>query len=424
MKENKAIYPVEAWDITEEEFRMEHVYRNETTFALSNGYIGTRGTFEEGYPFSEDEGLEGNFINGFYESEEIRYGEWNYGFPTKSQTLLNLPNGKTVKLFLGEEEFDMRSGNLRKSRRTLHMKEGVLEREAEWESPSGKRVEIRTKRLVSFVNKNLMAMEYEVTPLNFTGEIRLVSVLDGEVENHTRKTNPLVDYGPFGEHLLMEKIEAVEESFYYEGTAKNSGLGMACGSSHILSAGEYRVKAGKEGKKAWLEYEAEGKKGERLVLFKWIVYTSVLDWKENGRESMEPFVKETLRRAEAEGFEELLKKQKAYMEKFWENADVKIFGDERLQQGIRFNLFHVMQASGRDGRTGMGAKGLSGEGYEGHYFWDTEMYILPVFVYTQPDLARALLDFRYNTLEEARKRARVLGPQRASFIFSLAIRFV
>ena len=210
MKENKAIYPVEAWDITEEEFRMEHVYRNETTFALSNGYIGTRGTFEEGYPFSEDEGLEGNFINGFYESEEIRYGEWNYGFPTKSQTLLNLPNGKTVKLFLGEEEFDMRSGNLRKSRRTLHMKEGVLEREAEWESPSGKRVEIRTKRLVSFVNKNLMAMEYEVTPLNFTGEIRLVSVLDGEVENHTRKTNPLVDYGPFGEHLLMEKIEAAD----------------------------------------------------------------------------------------------------------------------------------------------------------------------------------------------------------------------
>ena len=142
MKENKVIYPVEAWDITEEKFRMEHVYRNETTFALSNGYIGTRGTFEEGYPFSEDEGLEGNFINGFYESEEIRYGEWNYGFPTKSQTLLNLPNGKIIKLFLGEEKFDMRKGKLLKSRRTLHMKEGVLERETEWESPLGKQVQI------------------------------------------------------------------------------------------------------------------------------------------------------------------------------------------------------------------------------------------------------------------------------------------
>lgn len=80
-----------------------------------------------------------------------------------------------------------------------------------------------------------------------------------------------------------------------------------------------------------------------------------------------------------------------------------------LQQGLRFNLYHIMQASGRDGRTGMGAKGLSGEGYEGHYFWDTEMYVLPVFVYTQPELARSLLDYRYSTLDKARDRARVLG---------------
>ncbi len=250
MKENKVIYPVEAWDITEEKFRMEHVYRNETTFALSNGYIGTRGTFEEGYPFSEDEGLEGNFINGFYESEEIRYGEWNYGFPTKSQTLLNLPNGKIIKLFLGEEKFDMRKGKLLKSRRTLHMKEGVLERETEWESPLGKQVRIRTRRLVSFAYKNLMAMEYEVTPLNFTGKIRLVSVLDGEVENHTRKTNPLVDYGPFGKHLLPEKIEAGGETLYYEGMAKNSGLVMACGCGHAVDTEEYHVKEGTEGRKA------------------------------------------------------------------------------------------------------------------------------------------------------------------------------
>lgn len=414
MKENKVIYPVEAWDITEEKFRMEHVYRNETTFALSNGYIGTRGTFEEGYPFSEDEGLEGNFINGFYESEEIRYGEWNYGFPTKSQTLLNLPNGKIIKLFLGEEKFDMRKGKLLKSRRTLHMKEGVLERETEWESPLGKQVRIRTRRLVSFAYKNLMAMEYEVTPLNFTGKIRLVSVLDGEVENHTRKTNPLVDYGPFGKHLLPEKIEAGGETLYYEGMAKNSGLVMACGCVHAVDTEEYHVKEGTEGEQAWIEYETEGKEGEKRIFFKWIAYTSVLDWKEGGRKKMEPFIWEVLHRAKEEGFEELLKKQKAYMEAFWEKADVKIVGDERLQQGIRFNLFHVMQALGRDGRTGMGAKGLSGEGYEGHYFWDTEMYVLPVFVYTEPALAKALLDFRYDTLEEARKRARILGHEKGA----------
>lgn len=413
MEEKKRIYPVEPWDITETEFKMEHVYRNETTFALSNGYIGTRGTFEEGYDFSEEEGLEGNFINGFYESEKIRYGEWNYGFPETSQTLLNLPNGKTIKLFLGEEAFDMRQGTLEKSRRILHMKEGTLERETEWMSPSGKKVRIHTRRFASFACKNLLIMEYEVTPLNFSGTIRLVSVLDGEVENHTRKTNPLVDYGPFGKHLAAEKISAEGEILYYEGTAKNSGLTMACASAHQM-CGEYRVKPGKRDDRVWLEFETEGKAGETVVLYKWIAYTSVLDMEENSREALSPFIHEVLREAKVEGFDQLLDKQRAYMESFWEKADVQIQGDEKLQQGIRFNLFHVMQALGRDGRTGMGAKGLSGEGYEGHYFWDTEMYVLPVFAYTDSALAKALLDFRYDTLDEARRRARVLGHEKGA----------
>lgn len=413
MEEKKRIYPVEPWDITETEFKMEHVYRNETTFALSNGYIGTRGTFEEGYDFSEEEGLEGNFINGFYESEKIRYGEWNYGFPETSQTLLNLPNGKTIKLFLGEEAFDMRQGTLEKSRRILHMKEGTLERETEWMSPSGKKVRIHTRRFASFACKNLLIMEYEVTPLNFSGTIRLVSVLDGEVENHTRKTNPLVDYGPFGKHLAAEKISAEGEILYYEGTAKNSGLTMACASAHQM-CGEYRVKPGKRDDRVWLEFETEGKAGETVVLYKWIAYTSVLDMEENSREALSPFIHEVLREAKVEGFDQLLDKQRTYMESFWEKADVQIQGDEKLQQGIRFNLFHVMQALGRDGRTGMGAKGLSGEGYEGHYFWDTEMYVLPVFAYTDSALAKALLDFRYDTLDEARRRARVLGHEKGA----------
>ena len=104
MEFNKPIYPIEPWTITETEFKRENNYRNETTFALSNGYLGTRGTLEEGYPFTEKEGLEGNFINGFYESENIRYGEWNFGFPLTSQSLLNLPNMKITKIMLCGDE--------------------------------------------------------------------------------------------------------------------------------------------------------------------------------------------------------------------------------------------------------------------------------------------------------------------------------
>ena len=162
------IYPVEPWTITELSFDKANNYRNETTFALSNGYIGTRGTFEEAYPFDLDTGLEGNFVNGFYESEKIRYGEANFGSPLHSQSLLNLPNMKETKVFLDGELFTMEEGETEDYSRTLYLKQGVLERKLTWTSPSGKKIRIAIKRLVSFELKNIMAISYQVTPLNFS----------------------------------------------------------------------------------------------------------------------------------------------------------------------------------------------------------------------------------------------------------------
>ena len=124
---------------------------------------------------------------------------------------------------------------------------------------------------------------------------------------------------------------------------------------------------------------------------------------------MEGFAKKELKEAVEGGWQKEFEAQQAKIHEFWEISDVQIYDDEALQQGIRFNLFHIMQSAGRDGRTGMGAKGLSGEGYEGHYFWDTEMYVLPVFVYTAPELAKKLLEYRFRTLDQARDRAKVLG---------------
>ena len=199
--ERRPIYPVEPWTITETSFDRAKNYRNETTFALSNGYIGTRGTYEEAYPFDIDTGLEGNFVNGFYESEKIRYGEANFGSPLHSQSLLNLPNMKETKVFLDGELFTMEEGETEDYSRTLYLKQGVLERKLTWTSPSGKKIRIAIKMLVSFELKNIMAISYQVTPLNFSGEIKFISALQADVENHTRKTNPIVDYGPFGRRL-------------------------------------------------------------------------------------------------------------------------------------------------------------------------------------------------------------------------------
>lgn len=415
--EKKPIYPVELWNITEQELIKENNYRNETTFALSNGYIGTRGTFEESYPFDIDTGLEGNFVNGFYESEEIRYGEANFGSPLRSQSLLNLPNLKETRVILAGEMFSMEEGEVEEYARVLHMKDGILTRSLVWTSPKGRKTRICMSRLVSFERKNSMVIHYQVTPLNYSGQLQFVSKLDGNVENHTRKTNPVVDYGPFGRRLCDVKIKTEKNRIYYEGTTKGSHLTMACGSLHEVFRGTGKVCTQEAWQPSQRDLEAslslclDGVQGETVTLDKFICYTTELDMP---KEALERFVQQELQETSREGYAALEKSQKEYLAEFWKTADIKIKGNEALQQGIHFNLFHIIQSAGRDGKTGMGAKGLSGEGYEGHYFWDTEMYVLPVLVYTEPQTARYLLDYRYNTLGKARKRARILGHEKGA----------
>lgn len=405
------IYKIEPWNITEEEFLLKNNYRNETTFSLANGYIGTRGTFEEAYDFDVETGLEGNFVNGFYESEHIRYGEWNFGFPTESQSLLNLPNAKIIKLFIEDEEFSMLTGEIEDYKRVLHMKEGRITRDLIWVSPKGKKVKISISRFVSFNNKNLMEIRYKVTPLNFSGNLKFISAIDANVENHTRKTNPLVDYGPFGKRLANDYIDSIKDELYYEGITLNSELTIACGALNKISSENFIRKNFKNYELCGVSYEFYAKENEEIILDKFIAYSTSLDM---NCEKLHGFIKTILSDAEEQGYIEAEREQKEYVEEFWRTADVIIEGDNALQQGIRFNLFHLMQSAGRDGKTGMGAKGLSGEGYEGHYFWDTEMYVLPVFVYTKPDLAKKLLDYRYFTLDKARERARVLGHDKGA----------
>ncbi|MDU8978113.1 MAG: glycosyl hydrolase family 65 protein, partial [Clostridium perfringens] len=379
--------------------------------SLANGYIGTRGTFEEAYDFDVETGLEGNFVNGFYESEHIRYGEWNFGFPTESQSLLNLPNAKIIKLFIEDEEFSMLTGEIEDYNRVLHMKEGRITRDLIWVSPKGKKVKISISRFVSFNNKNLMEIRYKVTPLNFSGNLKFISAIDANVENHTRKTNPLVDYGPFGKRLANDYIDSIKDELYYEGITLNSELSIACGALNKISSENFIRKNFKNYELCGVSYEFYAKENEEIILDKFIAYSTSLDM---NCEKLHGFIKTVLSDAEEKGYIEAEREQKEYVEEFWRTADVIIEGDNALQQGIRFNLFHLMQSAGRDGKTGMGAKGLSGEGYEGHYFWDTEMYVLPVFVYTKPDLAKKLLDYRYFTLDKARERARVLGHDKGA----------
>lgn len=415
--DKEPIYPIEIWNITERSFSRRDNYRNETTFSLSNGYIGTRGTFEEAYPFDVDTGLEGNFVNGFYESEKIRYGEANFGSPEYSQTLLNLPNLKETRLYLEEEEFSMEEGQVSEYARILHMRDGILERKLVWTSPTGKKVFLKIRRLVSFDMKNIIAIRYEVQPLNFSGTLRIVSALRADVENHTRKTNPIVDYGPFGRRLEPLRLEAEREILYYEGITHGSSLIVGCGSSNRIVSGQPLVRETYEKSEdmlnASIDMTLKASCGETAVLEKMICYSTNLDME---AVELQEFVLRSLETAQKKGYAELEKQQKKFFHRFWETADIQIEAgkSEAIRQGLHFNLFHIFQSATRDGKNGMGAKGLSGEGYEGHYFWDTEMYVMPVFIYTEPDVAKSLLDYRYSKLEQARERARVLGHNKGA----------
>ena len=225
-----------------------------------------------------------------------------------------------------------------------------------------------------------------------------------------------MDYGPFGRRLDPDKVKAENDISYYEGTTKGSHLTVACGSVHELWCDgqtvtdvNWMAEAGEMDTVSRVSLSA--KEGECVTIDKFICYSTSLDME---KEKLEAFVQDELAAAKSEGYEKLKEQQKSYMQDFWKTADVEIKGNEELQQGLHFNLFHIIQSAGRDGKTGMGAKGLSGEGYEGHYFWDTEMYVLPVLIFTEPETARKLLDYRYATLPQARDRARILGHMKGA----------
>lgn len=408
-KDKQAIYPLDAWTITEEKFCKETNYRNETTFALSNGYIGTRGTMEEAYAFDVDTGMEGNFINGFYESTDIRYGEANFGSPLRSQTLLNLPNLKETRLYVDGEVFSLLESEISDYSRTLFLRDGLVRRSVVWTTKTGKRMKIDSLRLVSFAEKHIMAQRMEITPLNFSGEIILTSRLNMEVENQTRKTNPIVDYGPFGKRLAQERVEADGLCVTYRGTTIGSGLTVGCGAQLSIMPQEQAISVHKDDRQAVCEVRLRAVQERTITADKLIAYVCSLD--EDYVGTVEAHTVHALEHAQAIGINRLIELQKAATADFWKHAEIEIEGEDAQHtvQGLNFNLFHIFQGAGRDGKRGMPAKALTGEGYEGHYFWDTEMYMIPLFIYTQPEVAKALLTWRFQTLEPARARARVMG---------------
>ena len=411
LTEVRPIYPEDEWEIVEEEFRMEHNLRNETIFSLGNGFLGLRGNLEEGPPGPPGSSIGGTYINGFYESQPIQYGEIAYGYAERSQTMLNVTNGKAIRLFVAGEEFRPDSGTVTEYRRALNMRTGILSRTLIWRSPGGKTVRLRIERLVSLdaEQKHLAAIFYEVTPLDFSGEIRLLSLLDGDVGNLAVEHDPRAGSNLSGRALRIRSKRSTQGYLELYQTTNNSGLGLFCAADHRLeSEAGHSLQAVESEFAAGVEFTIAGRPSVPIRLEKYLAYLTTTT-REFPAAELPAAAQAMLDKAKAMGFATLARRQRQILDAFWSKADVVIQGEPAIQQGIRFNIFQLLQSAGRDGRPNIAAKGLTGDGYEGHYFWDSEMYVVPFFLYHHPAISRKLLEYRFNTLEQARQRAHQLA---------------
>ncbi len=417
------IYPPDEWRLVEKEYYPGRLAQFETLFTVANGYMGIRGAFEEAEPAHRNATL----INGFHETWPIVYGEEAFGFATTGQTLVNVPDAKRIRLYVDDEPFSLSHASLLSYERALDMREGVLHRELLWELASGKVVSIRSRRLVSLTDRHVAALEYEVTVLNASVPV----VVASEIVYPPHAVDAVGAWDPRargldGQVMRSEAHECREQRILLGHRTQNSRMAVACGVDHqIDTACNHHVETSVGEDAGRLVLTVDARQGEPIRLTKFIGY----HWSRSAHsQELCERVDRTLDRVVPAGFEVLQHSQEQFVSDFWRRSDVQLQGDpsrisagralrsvEAIQQLVRLNLFHILQATARAEGVGVPAKGLTGLGYEGHYFWDTEIYVLPFLTYTEPRIAKNLLKQRHRQLDFARARARQVNQRGALF---------
>src|SRR4051812_8139394 len=401
-------FTVEPWSVRETHLDLDVLAQTESLFALSNGHIGLRGNVDEGEPF----GVPGTYLNSFYELRPLPHAEAGYGDPESGQTVVNVTNGKIIRLLVDDEPFDVRYGRLLAHERELDLRAGILRRRAEWRSPAGASVRVSSTRLVSFVQRSAAAILYEVEPLD--GPLRLVVQSElvaneggGPLQKDPRATAVLET--PLHSEDFFERDTRVILTH----STRRSRLLMSAGMQHVIEGPDGTETASESGADVGrVTVATELAPGERLRVVKFLAY----GWSsQRSLPAVRDQVVAALTQARHTGWQGLLDGQRAYLDEFWDCADVVLEGDTELQQAVRFALFHTLQAGARAEQRAIAAKGLTGPGYDGHTFWDTERFVLPVLTYTAPKAAADALRWRHATLDLARERAAQLGLRGAVF---------
>ena len=412
-------FPAEDWRLVETRYSPEDLGETETLFAVGNGYLGMRGNVEEG----RQSHTHGTFINGFHETWPIRHAEEAYGFARVGQTIVNVPDAKTIRLYVDDEPLLLTVADLESYERTLDMRDGVLSRSILWRTPSGKRVRVRSQRMVSFVERHLAIMTFEVTLLDADGPVALSSHILNRQDGQGEYDVPSVALGQgfdprkadqFEQRALQPQSQWGDDSrLVLSYRCTNSGMTLAVAADHRLTtenAWEVRTQVEEDVAKHVFRIRAEA--GRPIRLTKVVAYHTSRSVPTG---ELVDRCRRTLDRVHETGIEAQELLQREWLNDFWARSDVEISGHPEVQQAVRWNLFQVAQATARAEGNGVSAKGVTGSGYSGHYFWDTEIYVLPFLTYTSPRFARNALRFRYTMLDAARRRAEELSQIGALF---------
>lgn len=376
----------------------------ETLYHTANGYLGIRGNFEEGYQENAAT-VRGCYINAFYDIIDIKYPEKLFGFPETAQRLVNLPDLQTTKIYIDGEQFSLFEGKILEYRRESDMEAGTSLRSVRWRSRSGKNAMLTFKRMASFTRPELFLTEITVAA-ETSCELRVVSEAICAVYNYFDESDPRVA-SEREQYIHMEKTEINGDVGLALSRTSKSGLSVACAMAHSVNRpAQMQTSETAAGFKTEITLSLDDKPA---VIGKFCSYADSRRHPNCSERSLT-----VLADALSTGTEILFAEQRAYLDAFWENSGVIIHGDEKFAEGMAFDLYGLLQSAGRDSVSNIASKGLSGEGYEGHYFWDTEIYMLPFFVLTMPERAKTLLEYRHALLDSAKKHARILGHEKGA----------
>ncbi|MEZ4950092.1 MAG: glycoside hydrolase family 65 protein [Saprospiraceae bacterium] len=398
----KKYLKADPWCIIEEGWNPELNQISESIFSIGNGRFGQRANFEEGF---SGKTLQGSYVAGIYYPDKTKVGWWKNGYPEYFAKVLNAPSWIGIKVEVDGELMDLAMAKeVRNFKRVLDMKSGLLSRSFEIELVSGKELRVSAKRFCSLANDEIGAIQYELTPLNFSGTLTVTPDVDADIVNQDSNYNE--------KFWLGIDSEAKRRKAYVLAETKKTGFQVCTTikfdlkrNGEIIDFSTYRLE--KE-KYAGCQVDVELKEGKTLTIEKYASLVSSLNYQPDELVQVGDVA---VRKAHKTGFDQLLSEHAASWASKWMEADIVIEGDESAQQAIRFNIFQLYQTyTGEDERLNIGPKGFTGEKYGGSTYWDTEAYCLPFYLSTaEQQVAKNLLIYRYKHLEKAIENAQKLG---------------